>query len=111
MTIPIGGAEGVLIAQGGEFGGWSFFVKEKTLYYEHNFLGLQSYRVASTSPVPEGPVELGLAFTISGKYEISPELTSTDLKAFQVLLTLYERYRSWKWPHRQDSTFWLVSHG
>ena len=89
VTIPIGGAEGVLIAQGGEFGGWSFFVKEKTLYYEHNFLGLQSYRVASTSPVPEGPVELGLAFTITGKYEISPELTSYGLEGVSGVAKLY----------------------
>ena len=89
VTIPAGGAEGVLIAQGGEFGGWAFFVKERTLYYEHNFLGLQSYRVASTKSVPEGPVELGLEFTATGKYEISPELTSYGIEGVSGMATLY----------------------
>ena len=88
-TIPAGGAEGVLIAQGGEFGGWAFFVKDRTLYYEHNFLDLQRYRVALTSPVPEGRVELGLSFTISGKYEISPELTSYGMEGVSGIATLY----------------------
>ncbi|MFM8593362.1 MAG: arylsulfatase, partial [Chloroflexota bacterium] len=46
-TIPEGGAEGVLIAQGGKFGGWTFFMQDGRLQYEHNFLGLESYRVAS----------------------------------------------------------------
>ena len=33
------GAEGVLIAQGGRFAGWSFFMKDGQLIYEHNYLG------------------------------------------------------------------------
>jgi len=40
VTIPQGGGEGVLIAQGGRFGGWSFFVQDGRLHFEHNYLGL-----------------------------------------------------------------------
>ena len=55
--IPEGGAEGVLIAQGGRFAGWSFFVKDGKLVYEHNFLGLERYRVTSRCQ-PSRPVRL-----------------------------------------------------
>ena len=51
-TIPAGGAEGVLIAQGGAFAGWSLFVKDGRLIYEHNYVGLERYRVVSTESDP-----------------------------------------------------------
>ena len=49
-AIPEGGAEGVLIAQGGRFAGWSLFMHGGKLIYEHNFVGLERYRVISELP-------------------------------------------------------------
>ena len=88
-SIPQGGAEGVLIAQGGAFAGWSLFVKDGRLVYEHNFLGLERYRVTSTLPVPAGDVTLGVEFEIAGQFEIAPELTATGVHGVKGTATLY----------------------
>src|SRR5206468_1784132 len=45
VDIPKEGAEGVLLCQGGSFGGYSFFVKDGKLIYSHNYLGLEEYKV------------------------------------------------------------------
>jgi len=88
-TIPAGGAEGVLIAQGGAFAGWSLFVKDGRLIYEHNYVGLEHYRVVSTDTIPEGDVKLGLEFAITGKFEITPELTQAGIQGVKGEATLY----------------------
>ncbi|MCZ6528950.1 MAG: arylsulfatase [Chloroflexi bacterium] len=62
VEIPEGGAEGVLIAQGGVAGGFVLFVKDKKLHYIHNYLGLEEYRVTSSEEVPEGQVILRYEF-------------------------------------------------
>jgi hypothetical protein len=38
VTIPKAGAEGVLACSGGEFGGWTLFLKQGKLHYVHNYL-------------------------------------------------------------------------
>lgn len=88
-TIPHSGAEGVLIAQGGRFAGWSLFVHGGKLVYEHNFLGLERYRVVSEMPVPVGKVTLGMEFAITGQFEITPELTAMGVKGVSGQATLY----------------------
>jgi arylsulfatase A-like enzyme len=88
-TIPAGGAEGVLIAQGGEFAGWTLFIKDGRLIYEHNYLGLERYRVVSTEPVPEGFQHLGLGFEITGQFEITPALTAQGVQGVSGQATLY----------------------
>ncbi len=88
-NIPEGGAEGVLIAQGGEFAGWSLFMKDGRLIYEHNFVGLERYRVVSEKTIPAGDVRLGLEFTINGKFEITPALTQMGVQGVKGIATLY----------------------
>ena len=41
VTIPKGGANGVILSQAGRFGGWSLYVKDGKPMYTYNFLGLQ----------------------------------------------------------------------
>ena len=48
-------ANGVIIAQGGRFGGWTLYVKDGVLKYVHNYLGISEYPVVATEPCP--PVE------------------------------------------------------
>jgi hypothetical protein len=79
-TIPAGGAEGVRIAQGGAFAGWSLFVKDGRLICEHKYVGLERYRVASTETIPEGDLKLGLEFRITGAFEITPDLTKMGVQ-------------------------------
>ena len=37
VVIPAGGAEGVLLAQGGRTGGYTFFVKDQKLHFLYNW--------------------------------------------------------------------------
>jgi arylsulfatase len=62
VEVPNGGAEGVLLAQGGVSGGYSLYVKDGRLHYAHNYLGLDELRVTSTVEVPEGAVSLRYEF-------------------------------------------------
>jgi arylsulfatase len=66
LEIPSGGANGVILAQGGRFGGWSLYMKDGKPAYTYNFLGLERFTVASKNPVPAGTVTLVLDFTYDG---------------------------------------------
>ena len=41
VDVPAAGAEGVIIAQGGDIGGWSLYAKDGKLKYCYNFFGIQ----------------------------------------------------------------------
>ena len=62
VVIPDEGAEGVLLAQGGRFAGYSFFVKDSRLHYVHNYIGLQEFSVTSSIDVPAGKATLRFEF-------------------------------------------------
>ena len=47
--MPEGGAEGVIIAQGGEFGGWSLYLNDGKPTYCYNLFGLQRFNVEGDS--------------------------------------------------------------
>jgi len=67
-NIPTGTAcEGVLIAQAGKFGGWSFYVKDGKPAFTYNVLGMQKYTIASTEPLPAGEVTIKFDFVYDGK--------------------------------------------
>lgn len=54
LDIPKGGAKGVILAQGGRFGGWGLYVKDGKPAYTYNLLGLKQFTVASPEALPEG---------------------------------------------------------
>ncbi len=54
VTIPDGGAQGVLLAQGGRFGGYSLFVVDGRAHYALNFAGLSTTTLAAPAPLGEG---------------------------------------------------------
>ena len=66
LEIPKEGANGVLIAQGGRFGGWSFHMKGGKLAYTYNYLGLQRTTVFSRQPIPPGKVTVRMEFAYDG---------------------------------------------
>jgi arylsulfatase len=47
VEIPAGGAEGVLLAQGSDAGGYSFYVKEGRPTFLYNYVGLDHFKVES----------------------------------------------------------------
>jgi arylsulfatase A-like enzyme len=57
---------GVILAQGGRFGGWSLFVKHGKPAYTYNWVGLQRYTIASDSPLPSGKSTVRLNFAYDG---------------------------------------------
>jgi len=66
LTIPEGGANGVILAQGGRFGGWSLYMKEGKPVYTYNYLGLERFTVASNSTVPAGTATVVVDFVYDG---------------------------------------------
>ncbi|WP_231123131.1 arylsulfatase [Nocardioides sambongensis] len=57
---------GVVIAQGGAYGGWSFYAHEGRLKFAYNLLGIDVDIVSSDSPVPAGEHELRAHFAYDG---------------------------------------------
>ena len=66
VEIPKNGADGVILAQAGRFGGWSFYLKDGKPTYTYNWLGLQRYTVAGTQAVPAGKATLRFDFAYDG---------------------------------------------
>jgi arylsulfatase A-like enzyme len=66
VTIPEGGANGVLLAQGGRFGGWCLYMKDGRPTYTYNWLGLERYTVAGPDALPAGPTTIVLDFAYDG---------------------------------------------
>jgi len=66
-TIPNSGAEGVLLSNGGRFGGFVLYVKDRHLVYENVTPNRQRVVITSRDPVPAGPVELAFDFEQDGK--------------------------------------------
>jgi arylsulfatase A-like enzyme len=64
--IPEDGAGGVILAQAGRFGGWSFYLKDGKPAFTYNFLGMQRFTIAATDPVPAGKATIVFEFTYDG---------------------------------------------
>ena len=67
VTIPAGGAEGVLLAQGGAAGGFAFYVKDGRLHYGLNYVARDFFTVSSPAAVPEGRHALRFEFEPTGQ--------------------------------------------
>ncbi len=68
VEIPTDGAEGVLLAHGSWFAGYSFYVKDGRLAYAHNCMGLAEYRVDAAERIAPGRHVLAFAFTRTGPH-------------------------------------------
>jgi arylsulfatase len=66
LIVPHGGAEGVIIAQGGAFAGWSLYAKEGKLTYCYNLLGLQRFKISGNAPIPAGDPQVRMEFAYDG---------------------------------------------
>jgi arylsulfatase len=66
VEVPAAGAQGVIIAQGGRFGGWSLYVNDGRARFHYNLLGIRSFSVDATEPVPTGPVQVRMEFDYDG---------------------------------------------
>ncbi len=66
VTVPADGVQGVLITQGGQVGGWTFYVHEGHLKYCYNFFGIQYFYARSDAPLPAGEHQVRMEFAYDG---------------------------------------------
>ena len=66
LEVPEGGAEGVIVAQGGAYAGWSLYLHEGRPAYCYNFFGLQRFKAYGEQPVPPGEHQVRMEFAYDG---------------------------------------------
>src|SRR6478752_1842113 len=66
VDVPTGGASGVVIAQGGRFGGWSLYLHDGRPKFVYNVLGIHEFPVGAESAVPEGNHQVRMEFAYDG---------------------------------------------
>jgi arylsulfatase A-like enzyme len=66
IVVPEGGAEGVIIAQGGAFGGWVLYAKEGRPVYCYNLAGLSRTKVEGADAIPAGEHQVRMEFAYDG---------------------------------------------
>ncbi len=66
LDVPEKGAEGVIIAQGGRFGGWSVYMKGGKLKFVYNVLGIQEFPTEATEQLSPGKHQVRMEFAYDG---------------------------------------------
>jgi arylsulfatase A-like enzyme len=66
LEVPEAGAEGVIIAQGGAFAGWSLYAKDGKPVYCYNLLGLRRFKVKGDASIPPGEHQVRMEFAYDG---------------------------------------------
>jgi arylsulfatase A-like enzyme len=66
VIAPEEPTRGVIIAQGGHFGGWVFYAWDGKLKFTYNVLGLHEFPVEATRPIPAGKHQVRMEFAYEG---------------------------------------------
>ena len=66
IVVPEGGANGVILSQGGAFGGFALYAKEGRPAYCYNLFGLQQFKVYGEEPIPAGEHQVRMEFAYDG---------------------------------------------
>ena len=66
IVVPASGAEGVIVAQGGNIGGWSLYAKGGKLKYCYNLLGIDQFYAESADVPPSGQHQVRMEFAYAG---------------------------------------------
>ncbi|MGQ0633145.1 MAG: arylsulfatase [Planctomycetaceae bacterium] len=66
IVVPAQGAEGVIISQGANIGGWSLYAKNGKLKYCYNWGGFKNFFVESADKLPTGPHQVRMEFAYAG---------------------------------------------
>ncbi len=66
IVVPEKGAEGVIIAQGANIGGWSLYAKNGKLKYCYNWGGFKNFFVESADRLPAGQHQVRMEFAYAG---------------------------------------------
>jgi arylsulfatase len=67
IEIPQGNTgNGILVAQGGRFGGWALYVLDGVLAYDYNFIGMERYTIKSGQKLSSGKHTVKFDFAYDG---------------------------------------------
>jgi arylsulfatase A-like enzyme len=66
IEVPDGGASGVIVAQGGAFGGWTIYAKDGKPAYCYNLFGLQQFKVYGDAAITPGVHQVRMEFAYDG---------------------------------------------
>ena len=66
FEVPEGGADGVIVAQGGAFGGFSLYLTDGRPAYCYNLFGLQRFKIVGDAAVSPGDHQLRMEFNYDG---------------------------------------------
>ncbi len=66
IDAPDDKSDGVLIAQGGQFGGWAIYLDQGHPTYVHNYCGVERTHIAAVEPVAAGEHVVELRFDYDG---------------------------------------------
>ena len=66
VVFPDCNANGVIIAQGGAFGGWALYAKEGRLKYCYNLFGSRRFYVEAVPPLSSGKHQVRMEFAYDG---------------------------------------------
>ena len=66
IDVPETGADGVIIAQGGRFGGWALYVKDRRAKFTYNVLGIHEFPTVADEPIPAGKHQVRVEFAYDG---------------------------------------------
>jgi len=67
VEVGSDGGNGIVLCQGGRFGGWALYVKDGKPAYDYNFIGLQRFTIASSEKLPEGKSTIRFDFAYDGE--------------------------------------------
>jgi arylsulfatase len=66
IVVPQGGAEGVIIAQGADIGGWSLYAKGGKLKYCYNWGGFKHFFIEGATKMSAGEHQVRMEFAYAG---------------------------------------------
>ncbi len=66
VEVPAGGGDGVVVAQGGRFGGWAVYVRGGRACYVYNYFGLRRHTVRAAHVLRPGRHEIRVDFGYDG---------------------------------------------
>jgi arylsulfatase len=72
LEAPSSGANGVLVARGGRYGGWSLFVKDGKLTYESNTFDETREILVARDVLPGGKIQVAFAFEADPRPKMTP---------------------------------------
>ena len=66
IVVPEKGAQGVIVCQGANIGGWTLYANQGKLKYCYNWGGFKNFMVEAKDPLPAGPHQVRMEFAYAG---------------------------------------------